>query len=189
VDSSLDPASQPAKPVKTTQTIGILAEELVAQWLMGQGWEILQHRWHCRWGELDLVAKGAIASMTKEATPQPVLAFVEVKARSRGNWDENGLMSITPKKQAKLWQAAQLFLAERPDLAELTCRFDVALVSYGRSPRPISKQTHSTAAEDSTIRLFQQTDPIISTPVKLGQPWLTAGYRLILQQYIQSAFD
>lgn len=195
VNSSLNPASQPAKPGKVTQTIGFLAEDLVAQWLIGQGWEILQRRWHCRWGELDLVARGAIASIPKTTSKnaplqsQPVLAFVEVKARGRGNWDANGLLAITPKKQAKLWQAAQLFLAEQPELAELPCRFDVALVSYGRSPLPISKQANSTAAEDSTITIPQQTSPIISRPVKLGQPLVVSGYRLILQQYIQSAFD
>jgi putative endonuclease len=189
VDSSLDLACQLVKPGKTTQTIGILAEALVAKWLMGQGWEILQHRWHCRWGELDLIAKGAIASTTREATPQPVLAFVEVKARGRGNWDENGLLSITPQKQAKLWQAAQLFLAERTDLAELPCRFDVALVSYGRSPLPIAKKSNSTTAEDSTNTVHQQISNVIFSPVTLGQPVLTSGYRLSLQQYIQSAFD
>jgi putative endonuclease len=179
------------------QTIGFLAEDLVAQWLTGQGWEILQRRWHCRWGELDLVAKGAIAPISKTTSKnaslqsQPVLAFVEVKARSRGNWDANGLLAITPKKQAKLWQAAQLFLVEQPELAELPCRFDVALVSYGRLPLPlrIPKQANSAAAEDSTLTVPQQTSLIISKPVKLGQPLVVSDYRLILQQYIQSAFD
>jgi putative endonuclease len=189
VDFSLDPASQPTKPGRTTQAIGVLAEDLVAHWLVGQGWEILQHRWHCRWGELDLVAKGAIAPIPKDATPQPVLAFVEVKARSRGNWDETGLMSITPKKQAKLWQAAQLFLAEQTELADLPCRFDVALVSYGRSPRPIPKRTNSPTAEDIIPTVSRQTSSSIFTPVKLGQPLVVSGYRLILQQYIPSAFE
>ncbi|NJN91478.1 MAG: YraN family protein [Leptolyngbyaceae cyanobacterium SL_5_14] len=135
VNASSPNSSQPAKPGKPTQTIGVLAEDLVADWLIGQGWEVLQRRWHCRWGELDLVAKGFVSD-SKNATPQPTLAFIEVKARSRGNWDANGLLSITLRKQAKLWQAAQLFLAEQPELAELPCRFDVALVSYGRSPVP-----------------------------------------------------
>lgn len=189
MDSSFNPASQPTKPGRTTQAIGVLAENLVAHWLVGQGWEILQHRWHCRWGELDLVAKGAIAPIPKDATPQPVLAFVEVKARSRGNWDETGLMSITPKKQAKLWQAAQLFLAEQSELADLPCRFDVALVSYGRSPRPIPKRTNSPAAEDIIPTVSRQTSPVIFTPVQLGQPLVVSGYRLILQQYISSAFE
>lgn len=186
--SSLNSASQSASRGKTTQTIGVLAEDLVAQWLVGQGWEVLQRRWHCRWGELDLVAKGAIAPITRDATPQPVLAFVEVKARSRGNWDADGLLAITPKKQAKLWQAAQLFLAEQPDLAELPCRFDVALVSYGRSPLRHSHRANPTA-DIPTETVSQQPHTATSTPIQLGQPIITPGYRLTLQQYIQSAFD
>ncbi|NJL23491.1 MAG: YraN family protein [Leptolyngbyaceae cyanobacterium SM1_3_5] len=101
--------------------MGIAAEALVADWLIAQGWAIEFRRWRCRWGELDLVAR--------QVQPTPTIAFVEVKARSRGNWDADGLLAITPQKQAKLIQAAQLFLADRPHWAEYTCRFDVALVS------------------------------------------------------------
>jgi len=35
--------------------IGVLGEELVAQWLQSTGWVIL-HRWRCRWGEIDIIA-------------------------------------------------------------------------------------------------------------------------------------
>jgi putative endonuclease len=193
----LDPASHSVKGKTTkgkttkgkiTKTVGFLAEDLVAQWLLGQGWDVLQRRWHCRWGELDLVVKGAIANSKNTASAsqfQPILAFVEVKARSRGNWDNNGLLAITPKKQAKLWQAAQLFLAEQPDLAELPCRFDVALVSYWRSPIPKTNPTPATPV----ITAPQQLNSAISTPVQLGHPTVTSGYRMVLQQYIQAAFD
>lgn len=96
----------PHSKSRSTQDIGILAEAIVAQWLIGQGWQILQRRWHCRWGELDLIAQ--IESSRLQPT-QAALAFVEVKARSSGNWDNGGLLAITPQKQAKLWQAAQFF--------------------------------------------------------------------------------
>lgn len=105
---------------KSTDELGIAAEALVADWLIAQGWAIESRRWRCRWGELDLVAR-QMQPMT--------IAFVEVKARSRGNWDADGLLAITPQKQAKLIQAAQLFLADRPQWTDCTCRFDVALVT------------------------------------------------------------
>lgn len=105
--------------------LGIAAEALVADWLIEQGWAIECRRWRCRWGELDLVAT--------QMQPISTIAFVEVKARSRGNWDADGLLAITPQKQAKLIQTAQLFLADRPQWAECVCRFDVALVTVRSS--------------------------------------------------------
>ncbi|MFE4104725.1 YraN family protein [Almyronema epifaneia] len=104
--------------------LGQQGEQMVADWLMRQGWQILYRRWRCRWGELDLVAYHSGANRPDDAQ----LSFVEVKTRSRGNWDSNGLLAITVTKQAKLWQSAKLFLAQHPDLADCSCRFDVALV-------------------------------------------------------------
>ncbi|HEY9879913.1 MAG TPA: YraN family protein [Leptolyngbyaceae cyanobacterium] len=135
--------------------LGTLGETLVAEWLQSQGWHILERQWHCRWGELDLVA-------TRHEPTDSLLAFVEVKTRSRGNWDADGLMAITARKQAKLWQAARLYLAQHPNWAEANCRFDVALVAYCRGrDQPFSS--------------------LATTPLK--QP------RLILQDYIENAFD
>jgi len=110
-------------PSSPKPNLGTRAEQQVGKWLAAAGWELLHHRWHCRWGELDWVA------IAPPHPPHPrSLVFVEVKARSRGSWDANGLHAITPTKQARLWQAAELFLAEFPALAELPCRFDVVLV-------------------------------------------------------------
>jgi putative endonuclease len=175
--------------------IGELGEQLVAGWLQAQDWVILHHRWRCRWGEIDLIAqreergsKGKLESggvrEFAPITPSPLLAFVEVKTRSRGNWDADGLLAITPQKQAKLWQTAQMFLAERPDLANLACRFDVALVSCQRvSPGSRCDRTDFSCSSETMGKAIQVP------PIQLGQPILLAGYRLILQDYIQSAFD
>ncbi|MEM9265482.1 MAG: YraN family protein [Cyanobacteria bacterium P01_F01_bin.13] len=109
------------------QDLGLYGEQLVKDWLIQQGWEILYQRWQCRWGELDIVAQGYNAQGGKLSSQ--MLAFVEVKTRSRGNWDLDGLLSITPAKQRKLWTTARLFLTRHPHLAQLPCRLDVALVS------------------------------------------------------------
>jgi putative endonuclease len=109
----------------STTDIGTSGENFVAEWLEAQGATILARQWTCRSGELDLVVR----------TPDEIVAFVEVKTRSRGNWDSNGILSITVTKQRKIITAAQLFLSKHPHLAALPCRFDVALVRKRGNPK------------------------------------------------------
>jgi putative endonuclease len=162
--------------------IGVLGEELVAQWLQSTGWVILHRRWRCRWGEIDIIAR---LEPAQEHIPysSPMLVFVEVKTRSRGNWDAGGLLSITQQKQAKLWQAARCFLAIYPNLADHTCRFDVALVCCQRLSK---KQQHTLAEIAVTLTAL---DVSSSLPVQPGQAEAVAEYQLLLQEYIPSAFD
>ncbi len=137
--------------------IGEIGERLVAQWLVAQGWSILHHRWRCRWGEIDLITQ----------QPSTMISFVEVKTRSRGNLDANGMLAITEEKQAKLWQTAEIFLAEHLHLVHLPCRFDVALVRYGD-------------------RLIKETP---NQSIIIGKPIFYQGYYFTIQNYIESAFD
>jgi putative endonuclease len=150
------------KSKSRSSILGQQGESLVAQWLQQQHWSILARGWTSRWGELDVVA------LRREGRAS-CLAFVEVKTRSQGNWDEDGLCAITRSKQTKLWKTAQLFLAKHPHLAEVNCRFDVALVNVRRSP---SKTQSETAAK-----------------ILLGQPVVMDGDELILHTYLESAFE
>ncbi len=146
--------------------IGSLGENLVASWLKTQDYQLLHHNWHCRWGEIDLIALNkSIAT----------LIFVEVKTRSQNNWDELGLLSITPQKQQKIIKTASLFLSGNPQLAEFPCRFDVALVSYQAGDR---------SSEWLTLDSCQPQHISIGKPVIYPQ-----GYQLTLQTYLLSAFD
>ncbi|KJH73540.1 YraN family protein [Aliterella atlantica] len=110
--------------------IGVLGEDFIAQWLQSSGWKILHRRWRCRWGEIDIIASNL-----------ETLAFVEVKTRSAGSWDEGGLLAITPQKQAKLWKTAQSFLATYQNFAEYPCRFDVALVCCQKLPSKVQQSS------------------------------------------------
>lgn len=155
--------------------IGVLGEELVVQWLQSTEWLVLNRRWHCRWGELDIIAiqKSEIRSQESEiSTPTPLLAFIEVKTRSQGNWDVDGLLSITPQKQAKIWRTAECFLATYPNLADYPCRFDVALVRCQRLPK--SKHPKSPEMFSKVFQVEQAGDIL--------------EYQLSLQEYIVSAF-
>lgn len=151
-----------------TSDVGALGEALVAQWLCDRGWLVLQQRWRCRWGELDLVA----GQPSPQHPTQPIaLAFVEVKTRSRGNWDHDGALALTVRKRAKLWKTAQLFLADHPTWAELPCQFDVALVCC--------RQITSGKVSPSQSK---------SVPLALTETAAIAGYYLTLQDYIPAAF-
>ena len=154
-------------PPSQSPDIGALGEDLTAAWLTQRGWRILQRRWRCRWGELDLIAFRP-NSTAHPAANDVSLIFVEVKTRSRGNWDADGLLSVTSQKQVKLWQAARLFLAKHPELADLPCRFDVALVCRQQSLKSDRNQ------------------PSLDT---ITRPIPGENQHLILQDYIPSAFE
>lgn len=177
-------SSKPASSHPLKQTVGWLAEELVAQWLMQQGGEIIERRWHCRWGELDLVAQ--CQAKTTSLSSQAALVFVEVKARREGNWDLDGLLAITPQKQQKLWKTAELFLSTYPQFADLPCRFDVALV-HVHSHR--SKDAAQLGDRASSVRTASSNELEFPEPIEMGNPLPIQGYSLSLQHYIQSAFD
>ncbi len=93
---------------------GIRGEAELAAWLRRHGYELLAHSYHCRFGEIDLIARKG-----------KTLCFVEVKLRSH---TEFGLPreAVTARKQEKLRKTALFYLSEH----ELDCpaRFDVAEV-------------------------------------------------------------
>lgn len=98
------------------KTIGDWAEEIACQHIRQQGWHILARNFHCRGGELDIVAQR-----------QEKLAFVEVKYR-RSQAYGGPLTSITQHKRQRLIKAAQVFLQTRPQLKPLQARFDVIAI-------------------------------------------------------------
>jgi putative endonuclease len=141
-------------PYPLKMNTGKQGEEVVAQWLIDRGGKILHQRWRWRRGEIDLIG---IQSDT--------LLFIEVKTRNRSNWDADGLLAITPQKQAKILSTAQLFLVRYPHLAEYPCRFDVAIVRH----QPIHQS-------------------IVGTPLHTMSD-LAAGEYLLLIDYLANAFD
>lgn len=93
---------------------GTWGEAQVANYLRRHGYQMLAHSYHCRFGEIDLIAKKG-----------KVLCFVEVKTRSNLDY---GLPRdyVTVSKQDKLRKTAAMYLAAH----DLDCptRFDVAEV-------------------------------------------------------------
>jgi putative endonuclease len=99
-------------------TIGELGERLVGRWLVTKQAKVLHYRWRIRRAEIDIIAE----------KDDGTLLFIEVKTRGLENWDENGLLSITPKKRIKILYGAEMFLGLHPEFTDRACRFDIALV-------------------------------------------------------------
>jgi putative endonuclease len=92
---------------------GARAEDLCAELLRRSGLRVVARNWHCRHGEIDIIAED-----------RGTLIFAEVRMRSRASYG-GAAESITEAKRGKLIAAARLYLTRRP---EATCRFDVFLV-------------------------------------------------------------
>ncbi|MBD2521364.1 YraN family protein [Nostoc sp. FACHB-133] len=155
-------------PTSHYPDIGHLGEDLVAQWLQSIGWIILHRRFSSRYGEIDIIAQYDEQTGEKLLTQHSLLAFVEVKTRSSGNWDAGGRSAITPQKQAKISRTAGIFLAQYPEKADYSCRFDVAIVYC----KKISKNQTAVIATQEALATSSAGE-----------------YKFKLQEYILAAFD
>jgi putative endonuclease len=100
---------------------GLSAETRAAAYLMAKGYRILAKRFRTPHGEIDIVAKR-----------RKLLAFVEVKARA--SLDE-AAFAVTPRRQARIIDAAQAWLVAHPEHADFELRFDAILIAPRHLPR------------------------------------------------------
>lgn len=95
---------------------GAYYENLVAEYLKTQGYEILEKNYRCRIGEIDLIAKEG-----------ETLVFVEVKYR-RDDKMGDPKEAVNQKKQKKISMTASYYLMRECGRMDIPCRFDVAAV-------------------------------------------------------------
>ena len=100
----------------STAILGKWGEAQVGEWLHRHGYRLLASGYHCRMGEIDLIAQKG-----------DLLAFVEVKLR-RSDAFAAAREQVTSAKQRRIRTTAEYFLAEYPEYGEYRCRFDVAEV-------------------------------------------------------------
>lgn len=95
----------------STRATGDFGEAFAADWLVCHGWRLLERGFHCRYGEVDIIAaKGEI------------LAFVEVKTRS-GDALARPAAAVTRAKRQRISITARYYLQQHP--MDLQPRFDV----------------------------------------------------------------
>ena len=111
------------------QGLGTAGEQLARRQLEQQGYELVTSNWRYPGGELDLIMRDG-----------DVLVFVEVKTR-RGERLGSAEESLSPAQGRRLLRAAQVFLTERPDLADLIWRIDLFSLTLAPSGE-VSRTTH-----------------------------------------------
>lgn len=97
---------------------GAAAETRAAEYLARRGLTIVARNWRCKGGEIDIIAREG-----------KVLVFVEVRARASSAFG-GAAESLTAAKRARLWQAAERYLAGMRSLPP--CRFDAVLIQSDR---------------------------------------------------------
>jgi putative endonuclease len=105
-----------AAPPRTPRArVGAAGEAWAVRELTRRGYRVLARNWHCRYGELDIIAEDG-----------GELVFVEVKTR-RGTALGLPEEAITLAKRRRLLAAAQHYLMEQ-ETAERPYRFDVVAI-------------------------------------------------------------
>jgi len=99
---------------------GRFAENICMLLLRAKGYRILQHRFRCSAGEVDIIARRG-----------QVIAFIEVKARQRL---DRAAESIGPAQRARIMRTAEHYLARNQPAGEYSVRFDAMLVIPRRFP-------------------------------------------------------
>lgn len=92
---------------------GQAAEEAACLYLQKQGCRIIARNWHCRFGEIDIIAQD-----------HNCIAFIEVRHRSSQSHG-GAAASITPTKLAKLTRSSECWLQQNPQQHD--CRLDALL--------------------------------------------------------------
>ena len=101
-------------------TAGERAEQIAALYLQRKGLALIQSRYRCRWGEIDLVLRD-----------RGTIVFTEVRLRHSRTFG-GAAYSVDRRKQSRIIAAARHYLAGKPDNP---CRFDVVLLERLDPPR------------------------------------------------------
>lgn len=101
---------------KNKRKIGAEQEALAEQYLIKQGYHILQKNFYSRFGEIDMIA-----------TKDKYLIFIEVKYRKdeRMGFPEE---AIDIRKQNVIIQTARYFMLRKKISENTPCRFDVVCI-------------------------------------------------------------
>jgi len=120
----------------SNKTFGRYGESLARQYLIDQGYRILEENFRNKLGEIDLIAQDG-----------KTICFVEVKTRQSLDQGQP-YEAVTPWKIRKLSQMAMSYLKYKYNTLEILSRFDVISIVQDKSSPPSIQ--HIKNAFDST---------------------------------------
>lgn len=98
----------------TTKNTGDIAESIAKEYLLANGLEIVTQNFHCRFGEIDIIAKHIND-----------FVFVEVKYRQKQHFG-GAISAVSSSKQEKIKKSARIYLQQQQlNEYNTACRFDV----------------------------------------------------------------
>lgn len=100
---------------QNTKHTGLQGEQLVVDYLVKDGCEIIARNYTKRFGEVDIIAQD-----------HDTIRFIEVKTRCNPLFDPAELISRA--KQKRIIAVAKDFMAKHTASDMVSCRFDVAFV-------------------------------------------------------------
>ncbi len=113
---------------------GEAGEDLACDYLRRHGLEIVERNFHCRGGEIDIVARDGAT-----------VVFVEVKERT-GTSHGAAIEAVTVLKRSRVARAARVYAAQH-GLSERPLRFDVVAIDWGAEGARIRHEAGAFDAE------------------------------------------
>lgn len=117
------PPLRSTKHKRRSYKAGVWAEVVAMIYMMFKGYRLLERRYKCSAGEIDLIL-----------TRRNLVVFVEVKYRSK---QEDAAFSILPKQQHRISRTALYWTARNSRKFRGDMRFDAILISPWRWPSHI----------------------------------------------------
>lgn len=117
---------------KLSHKLGKNAEQQAKDWLQRQGLQVIAENFHCKGGEIDLIA---LENKTLPAGNKfQILVFIEVKYR-KSNTFGHALEFVTPQKQDRVQKCAQYYLLKHAEHQNAPLRFDVIAIEGENPPQ------------------------------------------------------
>ncbi len=104
--------------------LGQRGEKIALGYLRERGFQIIATNWHCREGEIDIVAEH-----------EGIVRFIEVRTRS-AETTETAFESVQPRKRARLIAAAEHYVADHRLENSAWC-IDVLAIAIRRQGTPL----------------------------------------------------